>query len=207
MRKVALAFLAAAIGIIGTASVASACDVTGKVVCTGTTIPADDVNVVLTGVLNGSEGTVYSDLTDQNGIFFMHVGGGNFLVNLDPNLTLVCTGPTIDLTATPFEADGPNCPPVNQCTPTVPEGVTFPFCPARPIGNPKAECEFFGLVVVDKTDVSNGGLSLLASTTAPLALVKAGGCYSMFQNVVKDQTLLTAPFTQGISHVTYCTCP
>jgi hypothetical protein len=211
MRKTTMGFMVAtAICLMGTATVASACPITGKVVCTGTTIPADGVDVIFTGYAGGGTGMTFSDITDQNGIFVTHLYGGEYTVNLDPAATISCNGTNetgIDLTASPFEADGPNCPPVNQCVPTMPTGVTFPFCPARPLGNPKAECALFGLVVADKTEISGGPSSVTAAVTAPLALVKAGGCYDVFLNVVQGETPITAPFTQGISHVTYCTCP
>ncbi len=138
MRKVTVGFLVAtAIVLMGMASIASACPIKGKVVCTGTDIPASDVLVVLSCESGwcfdfggpSADRTDYTDLlgifgTDENGLVTMHLDGGFWSINLDPTLSIVCDSTTaggIDLTATPFEADGPNCapppPPSADCSP------------------------------------------------------------------------------------------
>ena len=88
------------------------------------------------------------------------------------------------------------------------------YCTDKPLGNPTDECANFGLLPSGKDD-SLSGLSFVATQNAYVAIVKSGtkGCpnkgdaaYRIYVNVTKGQTLLT-PYTQGISHVTYCACP
>lgn len=127
MSKVIARFMVAGAILLGATSIASACPIKGKVVCTGTDIPAENVSVVLSCVSGwcfdyGGPSADRTDLTDQNGIFgtdelgnvTMHLDGGSWSVNLNSSLTIVCDSSTqdgIDLTATPFEASGPSCAP------------------------------------------------------------------------------------------------
>ncbi len=210
MSKMKVGLLAVAVAcLLGTSTAAWACNVYGSIVCkSDSAVGVSGVDVILTQV---PEGTVYSTTSSADGTFYLHVNTANraYDVNLDGQVFCDASGTPIYMDAIQVD-DALQCPgeppPPPACVPTIPTGVTFPYCPAHPLGNPKSECSLFGLVVLDQQDTA-GGSSVVASTTAALALVKAGGCYDVFLNVVADQTLLTAPFTQGISHVTYCTCP
>jgi hypothetical protein len=210
MRNARIGLLAVvAAGLLGTSS-AWACDVLGTVACVSD--PSKPVN----GVAVTLDAVYYDDVTlisgagGTAGAFSYHVNGDSWTVS-PGSQTFACTaeqaalGPIV---LHPILVDDPvQCPEIPVCTPTPPTGVVFPYCPARPIGNPKSECALFGLAVLDKNDfASSAGLSTVATDTAPVALVKAAGCYSVFYNVVKDVTVLTAPGTNAISHVTYCTC-
>lgn len=87
------------------------------------------------------------------------------------------------------------------------------LCTAKPIGNPTAECAYFGLVAQGKDDALSG-LTFTATQGAYVAIVKSGsrGCgpgnsaYRVYVNVKEGQVLST-PVNQDISHVTYCACP
>jgi len=104
------------------------------------------------------------------------------------------------------------------CGPEVPECpiVVEPadvFCSDQPLGNPDAECGFFGLIPDGKDD-NLSGLTFTATMDAYVAIVKSGtrGCgpgssaYRVYVNVSAGD-LLSTPVDQGISHVTYCACP
>ena len=85
-----------------------------------------------------------------------------------------------------------------------PEGL---YCPPSSLGNGENECAAFGLAYLSKDDNLSGS-SVDATTDADVALVKAGQCYNVYVGVT-DGDLLTRPpeRRQGISHVTYCSCP
>jgi hypothetical protein len=99
----------------------------------------------------------------------------------------------------------------SEC-PVTPEPADV-LCTDTPLGNPGAECAYFGLVPQGKDD-NLSGLTYTATQDAYLALVKSGtrGCeagssaYRVYVNVSEGDTLST-PVDQGISHVTYCACP
>jgi hypothetical protein len=104
-----------------------------------------------------------------------------------------------------------------NCAPPPPACWITPFvgeiCPDHVYGDPDAECAAFGspnppgLAPLGKDD-GLSGTTHTASMSALLAIVKAGQCYVSYLNVVKDVTPLpTTSSGQGISHVTYCTCP
>jgi hypothetical protein len=205
-------------GILGTGS-AWACEVHGSVVCQSD--PAVGISgVQVTFTLLADPNVQYSATSGSDGTFGTAVGYlGAFDVNLIAGTDdIVCaidpsTGSGGPIYMDAIQVDDPVLcpgppppPPPPACTVTPPAGITFPYCPARPLGNPKAECGLFKLDVLDKVDASLGA-STFASQTAAVAIVKAGGCYAAFYGVVKDVTLLSAPYTQGISHVTYCACP
>jgi hypothetical protein len=133
--------VAVAVCLMGTASTAWACPVTGKVVCPGTTAPAQGVEVIFTAISGYAfENPFYcspvSDVTDEFGIFDGHLCGGVYSVNLDPLVTVTCDGSSeggIDLTGTPFEGEGLNCapppPPEADCSPGFYKKNTDAWCP------------------------------------------------------------------------------
>jgi hypothetical protein len=214
MRAVKAGLLMMVVALLaGTSTVARACDVFGSILCENdTTKGVSGVSVVVASEQDPNY--FRTAVSDTAGSFFLHVGAANtwYDVNLilgtthdiycDPVGTAIRMQPI--LVSDPVQCPAPPPPPPPACTPTMPTGVVFPYCPARPLGNPKAECDFFGLTVLDKTDF--GGPTVVAAQTAPLALVKAGSCYDVAFDVVAGETVLTAPFSQAISHVTYCTC-
>jgi hypothetical protein len=204
--------VAVAACVVGWATPARACHVSGTIVCQNDTSKGvSGVEVTLTsyveavGTASTTDGTWATQVNFTNMDYVLNLDGKTYTcdANGDP---IVVGEIQVDDPVQCGEPPPPPPPPPPACTPKMPTGVVFPYCPARPLGNPKAECDLFGLAVLDKTDISGGGKSILAADSAVLALVKAGGCYDVFLNVIKDQTVLTAPFSQGISHVTYCTC-
>lgn len=204
--------------LMGTSTAAWACDVFGSVVCA--TNP--DVGVSGVQVIIGTEPypeVAVSTTSGADGSFATHVDylGMWYDVNLVAGThDIYCGVDPLTQSGAPIHLDPilvddvekcgtpPPPPPPPTCVVTPPANVTFPYCPRRPIGNPKAECGLFGLAVLDKAEST--GRSVYAAHTAPVALVKAGGCYDVFYDVVKDVTLLTAPYAQGLSHETYCVC-
>lgn len=111
----------------------------------------------------------------------------------------------------PPECDGDDCdePPCNgdDCSGTpaceLPDERTF--CVDKPLGNPEAECDAFGLEPTGKDDDLNGTVHP-ASQAADLAIVKAGLCYRLVTDVSQGDQL-ASPTNKDISHVTYCSCP
>ncbi|MGC3997188.1 MAG: hypothetical protein QM767_06585 [Anaeromyxobacter sp.] len=194
--------------VLGAAQTAEACAVDGRMVCaTDASIGIPDVQVSATLVQTGTvEGTA---TTDGAGAFSFHVGfAGHDYVLAPTGTPFLCPADGSAVHLGDLEADAEVCtppPPPPVCEVTYPAGYAVPYCPARPLGNPKAECEKFGLVVLDKDDGTTGR-TWIASQTAALAIVKAGGCYRAVEGVTKGD-ILSSPTTQGISHVTYCTCP
>jgi hypothetical protein len=87
------------------------------------------------------------------------------------------------------------------------------LCTDAPLGNPGAECGYFGLDVQGKIDNLTGN-SYTALNDAYVAIVKSGsgGCepgqsaYQVYVNVQANDVLYS-PTWQDISHVTYCACP
>lgn len=221
MRAVKTVLLAAAAAsVMATSTTAWACDLYGSVVCsTDASVGVSGVQVIFTSetveggwpsvpfvfdAVSGADGTFYTHL-DQAGLSYdVNVMATDVVCNANGDpiyLDPIVVDDSVQCPGTP-----PPPPPPPQCVPTMPAGVTFPYCPSRPIGNPKAECKLFGLEVLDKNDGLSGA-TVFATQTAPVAIVKAGGCYDVFLNVVKDVTVLEAPFSQGLSHATYCACP
>jgi hypothetical protein len=223
MRNAVRVLLAAtAACFLGAASTARPCECsfTGKVVCPGTTQGVDLVKVYLY-----VDQTVWaSAVTGADGSFSGVVGGPqtlNVALDLGPagvtgtgqyvfEPPTTCTDLGTPITLPTFEVSVPGCsppppPPPPGCQ--APEGMrTGAYCPARPLGNPKAECSLLGLAPLDKDDGLNGQ-SFVATTDAAAALVKSGSCYNIYANVTKGEFLFPVPNSGGISHVTYCTCP
>lgn len=210
--------LAAAVLLLGGAGAAWACPVSGSIVCKNDpAVGVSGVNISFTLVsdpnaaANASSGTdgTFSTYLSWVGWYDVNLiaGSPNVECAIDPKTG---TGAPIHLDAIlvddPVKCPQPPPPPPPGCTVTPPAGIAFPYCPARPLGTAKAECGLFNLAALGKDDLSGGGRTTTATLTAPVAIVKAGGCYQVFYDVVADETLLTAPFQQGISHVTYCTC-
>jgi hypothetical protein len=87
------------------------------------------------------------------------------------------------------------------------------LCTSEPLGNPGAECGYFGLLPIGKDDGLNGTL-FEATMDAYVAIVKSGsgGCapgesaYQVYVDVELGDPL-ESPTWQDISHVTYCECP
>lgn len=219
MRMVKSGVLAAAAAcLMGISTAAWAVDVQGSVVCAGTSTGIPDVGATFT-----QGGFTYTAWTDANGVFNFHIyGDGGSLGTWGATLDLTAAGGPADASMgdvyigwgtpfilAPFEVDVEGCaPPPPPPPPSCPEldGITEgAFCPASPLGNPKAECAYFGLVPSYKED-NLSGPTHTATTDADLAIVKAGSCYNVYAGVTEGDTL-AAPFTQGISHVTYCDCP
>ncbi len=216
MRKVKLGFVVAAFAaLVGAGSVARASDVQGTVVCAGTGLPVADVQVTL-----AYGASVFSGLTGADGVFNIHVTpiyvtyaltiagspAGSFYVGfgLNPTPWLLDGDPGVD-GIQPFAADIPGCspPPPVECEALA--GLSDgSFCRDHPLGNPKAECGYFGVVALDKDDD-------IASQTTPseydaaLAIVKTGNCYNYYVDVTVGE-ILSSPSTSNISHVTYCSC-
>ena len=93
-----------------------------------------------------------------------------------------------------------------------PIAVSGPQCHAT-LGNPGNECGLLGLTPIGKDDGLNG-LEFAASMDAYVAIVKSGRgeCAEgeSSYNIVLDVSagdVLSTPFDQDISHVTYCECP
>ncbi len=97
-----------------------------------------------------------------------------------------------------------------------------PYCTDQPLGNPKAECDAFGLDVLAKWERpanGNWGTSYPSPIDALLAIVKTGtgGCgpgqssYAVYANVQEGDILATPVYGEGqqqaISHITFCACP
>lgn len=219
---VALSFL------LGAPTDARACWVTGTLVC------ANDPSIVVTGetvsftLLAGLEydaalnpngaapiGSVKTATSDASGSLvgsdgnLLHLGyNTDWSVSLFGDLTCGDAAGSyqvwrdgllyVDLGRLPVESA--QC--ATTCTISLP--AANPFCPSRPIGKPRSECELFGLAALDKND-GLSGTTWTATTDARLALVKAGGCYKYFVDV-KVGDALGSPNGQGISHVTYCAC-
>jgi hypothetical protein len=82
------------------------------------------------------------------------------------------------------------------------------------LGNPSAECGYFGLVAQDKDDGLTG-TTHVASQDAALALVKDGNgpcgqgeiAYRTYTDVHAGDVLEQPEGAGDISHVTYCACP
>lgn len=190
------------------AGAAWACDVQGSVVCAGTT---DGIGGVTVGFTRN--GWTYQAVTDASGTFAVTLPYYDVTsdVSLDfgagpvPYQTVFIPYGTPSVLA-PFEVDVPGCapppPPPPVCTAELTEGS---FCPSASLGNPKSECKYFGLVPTYKED-NLSGATYAATTDADLAIVKAGSCYSVYVGVTAGE-VLAAPYSQGISHVTYCSCP
>ena len=216
VKSVLLAAVAAFV--LGWSTTASACDVYGSIVCKND--PAIGVSgIEVTVALSEIPQISVSTVSGTDGTFATHVNyvGYWYDVNIIPGTQDgFCWAPDDATPGSPIyldpvQIDDPvKCPapppPPPTCTVTPPADIAFPYCPSKPIGSAVKECALFNLPVLDKVDASLG-LSTVATQTAPVAIVKAGGCYSAFLNVVKDETVLSAPFRQGISHVTYCACP
>jgi hypothetical protein len=210
-----IATLAALLG----AGIASATEVRGTLVC------ANDSTKGLPGVaLTFTQGTFsIPSTTDAVGAFGFRIYGDDpvavpGLWNVTADLSAL-GGPANAAIATdvyieyafpfyqlaPIAVDLPWCgtpPPPPEC-PELDSIQEGPICIS--LGNPRSECGYFGLVAVDKDDNTSGN-TWVASTTAAVALVKAGGCYNVYKDV-EEGDILSKPYTQGISHVTYCGCP
>lgn len=97
------------------------------------------------------------------------------------------------------------CPPVES---------SALLCLDAPLGNPEAECDYFGLLAQGKDD-ELGGTTFEATQDAYVAIVKSGigDCepgqvaYSIYVDVSAGDPLSTPTGGQEISHVTYCACP
>jgi hypothetical protein len=213
MSKAKLGFLVAALACFaGTTTVARASDVQGSVVCAGTGAPIGGVAVAL-----AYGGAVFTGSTNPDGIFNVHVfpievsyslsfdGAppvGTFWIGLGLNPTpWLLDGDPALAGVQPFEVDAPGCAPPPTCEPVFPPYWDVPYCPDRPIGNPRAECGLFGLTVLDKDE----GAVSSASVAADLALVKAGPCYAAYLGVAAGDPL-SSPTGSAVSHVTYCVC-
>jgi hypothetical protein len=202
MRFAKAAFvLAAALGSFINSN-AYACDASGYVVCsTDPSVPLSGVDAIFT---SQSDGMLVTDSTDENGRFDVHL---NLNTTYDSNQlsdSIQCTLSSLTMDLGTIQVDDPQrCPGIVSCPVSNTDG--FPKCFDRPLGNPRAECAYFGLSVLDKDD-GLGGLSTRATTSARLARIKTGTCYAIAMDVNAGDTL-ESPFGQGISHVTYCGCP
>lgn len=196
--------VAAVVCLLGTSTATWACDVNGKIVCdTDPTVGVSGIQVVFTSPADATTnwvGETVSVTSGADGSFHTSVNGWEqtYGVNLS-SAEYYCGSTSPSIYVDPIVVSSNDCPGTPACVPVIP--VQFPYCPARPLGNPKAECEFFGLTVLDKVD----GVSTNATMTADLALIKAGGCYSVEVGVTIGEPL-TSPSEQAISHVTYCVC-
>jgi hypothetical protein len=215
MRTVKQAALAAALVCLMAPGAARAWAVTGAVVCGDSAVGVQGVQVTI-GYWGHPDYTSYTGSTDATGIFSIPVPDAltDASVNLVFGTYTADYGPvpvsnySIGSFSIPADWCAPPPPPPPPPPPTCPaleiikEGA---FCLSKPFGSPKAECSAFGLQPVASDDLQ-GGLSTPATTTASLALVKAGLCYNLYLGVTQGETL-NAPYNQGISHVTYCNCP
>lgn len=213
MRAVKAFLLAAtAMCVMGIGADASACDVWGKVVCTtDTSIGVSGVPVTLTKQ-SGIYGEAVVNLSsDQNGDFSWHISGGSTYVASPGGAIAACT--TDEAIANGIDLgeiqvfDALQCPGETTCP--VINTAGFPACfdtdnPRPFAGNPRGECGYFGLSPLDKNEDIT---STTATNTARLAIVKAGNCYDLFENVVAGETVLGTTSSNGISHITYCVCP
>lgn len=211
MRIAKLGALAGALLCLVAPAVASACLVTGNVVCAGTTDPVVGLLVTL-----GQDGTVKaSATTGATGAFETTIYGGTYDLTYggeaDGTVTCSFTGQVITLPT--FESSDASCsppppPPPPACDLTgLEEGPVVP-CLDRPIGNPDDECSYFGgfVPVGDGFDIGAGGI--VATTSAPFAIVKAGrACYAVTVGVEQGDLLVLPDTRNGVSHVTYCGCP
>lgn len=200
---------------LAAASVASACDYSGYVVCKGTTQGVKDVAVWI----DYADAPWDVQVTDTSGFFSGRVGGTEswYGVTLDVNGALIpepdwyCNASGDPVFLGTYEVALPGCTPPPPPPPPPPGCVaptgmlTGAYCPARPIGNPDKECGLLGLAPLTKDDFGQGS-STFASTGAAAVLVKSGGCYNIYANVVKGQLLVPVADSGAISHVTYCTC-
>lgn len=212
--KIALAAMAAVLLVTGQAK---ANPVQGQVLCEGTTNGVQGVQAVIFDAAYPDwspfprpwDEQVY---TDAGGSFVVMTDGrvSTALVQLTYGTYTASYTRAIDQSTDPdnvgqFELPASWCNP-EEPPPPVCEAknvTTEPLC--MNLRNMKAECGYFGLAPLDKDDGLTGQ-TWTATKTARLALVKAGGCYRIVENVeVGDQ--LSSPSTRAISHVTYCGCP
>jgi hypothetical protein len=211
MQIVKRAIVAAAMACLFVPAAARAWSVTGQVVCGDSTAGVQGVEVTI-GYWGHPEYTSYTGTTDANGIFSIavpdaltdasvHLVYGNYTADLGP---IAISNYSLGSFSIPGDWCAPPPPPPPACTQleTIREGS---FCVSKPFGSPKTECGAFGLVPIGSNDLS-GGLSTTATMSANLALVKSANCYNVYLDVTQGD-LLNAPYSQAISHVTYCACP
>lgn len=226
MQKVKWGIVAAALSCLIATGTAWACDVQGTVICERTDLSAPVkplANVTLSFTQDAI--TYPAGPTDANGAWFFSGYYGNYglwsvvldlseaggpaepvpfgQVNIAWSETGISTVAPIQVPASLVPACGgppPPPPPLCEALQGQEEGS---FCPARPLGNEKAECKYFGLVPVLKVE----GSGTVAVADADLVLVKAGGCYHV-NLAVEAGDILDGPAGGGaFSHTTYCTCP
>lgn len=209
MKTFKIVILVAAATLLTAPAPASACEcqLSARLVC------ASDPAIVLTQELVSFDlrwtewpgpPTSFTLQTDDLGDLAVTLGGNvTWDMQYFGELSCIEGGPTDLSLGTIYVTDHERCGTTPACPVSLPEAN--PFCPSRPVGNPRAECELFGLTVLDKND-GTSGLLWSATTDARLALVKAGGCYQFYVDVKAGDPLAT-PNGQGISHVTYCGCP
>lgn len=206
MRGIKTGLLAiAAICIMGADIDAQACGVRGTIVCTtDNSIGVSGVVVTLTNTANQT--TFQTNPSAADGSFSTRISGDS-TYSLSPGGAIAsCT--TEDAYVNGIDVgqievfDEEQCPGTTTCPVTYPR--EFPACLDRPLGNPRAECAYFGLDVLDKNDNVS---SPTATASARIAIVKAGSCYDVFENVVEGVTELSSSYPYAISHVTYCECP
>lgn len=209
MRALRVALLVAAAMIVVGPVTASACDVSGTFVCArdqSIVVANKPISFTLVESMWANTPASLTVYTDGSGVLPATHVDWESTWNVAYYGTLYCgagegANPGMGVVLVPDS--NPACTPPVTCPVSLPSTPTF--CPSRPIGNPRAECELFGLAVLDKND-GTSGQSWLATTDARIALVKAGGCYKYFVDV-KAGDVLGSPNGQGISHVTYCGCP
>jgi hypothetical protein len=203
--------------LLGAISPARACDVTAQFLCANDpTKPVASETIFFEKLWSANEGydgmASFSLVTDANGnLGPTHIAWDtNWNVTYYPNNPFVCGATGQNQLGTIYvPATHPKCAPVPECTVTLPKDENGqpvnPFTLGAPLGNPRAECKFFGLAALDKND-GLSGQTWTATTAARLALVKAGLWYRYYLDGQAGDTL-QSPNGQGISHVTYCTCP
>lgn len=181
---------------------AFACEYNGKLVCTGTTDP------IVGAVVGISNTTATSDALGNFAGGPIYGGTYDIFVNsVNTGLTATCsyTGQIIPLGT--IEVSLPGCGGGGgECdVSSVNQGW---FCLGRPLGDPVNECAYFGdfVPVGEGFNVTPGGLT--ANMTAGFAIVKSGrACYGVTVDVAPGDLLVIPAVQQGVSHVTYCSCP
>jgi hypothetical protein len=185
--------------------------VVGSVVCQDTGAALPDVGVTVTA------GAVsVTDTTDGAGEWSFSgssCAAGSYEVTLDLSsaggsasyaLGPVAMGCADPFTVPAFVVNPPSCAPSGcEALEGFPERYTF--CDSTI--NPNDECQAISpyLTTIYKQDVS--GSTTPATTDAAAAIVKAGGgCFTVYIGVTQGD-ILSKPYKQGISHVSYCACP
>ena len=216
-----IAKLMMAMALATIASSAWAYPVNGKLVCAGTTKPVQGAWVSIDKTFEwGIDRRTDDAASDAAGAWgfvvpadfvgpaelYVDLGGGagpvfQQVIEIAASYDQAVNYYVVEVEGVPGCEEEP--PPVCEAVDHLTEGS---FCLNKPIGNPRAECKYFGLEPLDKND-GTSGQTWTATTDAALAIVKSGNCYRTFVNVTKGETLYTPQGAGGISHVTYCACP